>query len=130
MDLEVCKENSTEENIGTAMTAVKTLTHKYYRRSWKQRVSIIFLYLHPQIGNGNAKDVASLTGVNEHTLLGWLSQTKMIEYWITLWLSLWWQKLQFPCWNPVYKTCTATLIPSQQCVLKNIKGALAIVIIN
>jgi len=84
MDLEVRKENCMEENISTAMTPVKTLTHKYDRRSWKQRATIIFLYLHPQIGNGNAKDVASLTGVNEHTLLGWLSQTKMIQYWITL----------------------------------------------
>jgi hypothetical protein len=62
------------------MAAVRTLTYKYDQRSWKQRATIIFLFLHPQIRNKNSKDVASLTGVNEQTLLGWLSQTKMIEY--------------------------------------------------
>jgi hypothetical protein len=45
-------------------------------------------------------------------------------------LEVWWQKLQFPRWNPMYKTCTATSTPSQQCVLKNIESALAIVIVN
>jgi hypothetical protein len=84
MDLEVGHCKKRETNIDTDMSTSRTLTYKYDRRSWKQRATIVFLYLHPQIGNNNVKDTAALTGVNEHTLLGWLSQKKMIEYWIDL----------------------------------------------
>ena len=76
MDLEVGHCKKRETNIDTDMSTSRTLTYKYDRRSWKQRATIVFLYLHPQIGNNNAKDTAALTGVNEHTLLGWMSQKK------------------------------------------------------
>ena len=61
-----------------------------------------FPFLHPQIGKNNLKNVSLLTGVNENTLLGWLSQAKMIESWINLVESM------------VAKTAIASLEPFLQ----------------
>jgi hypothetical protein len=66
------------------MTSCHSLYRKIVNRSWIQRANIIFLFLHPWIGKQNTGITAELTGVNEHTLLGWLSQKKMIAMWIDI----------------------------------------------
>ena len=66
------------------MTCCRSLTRKLVDRSWIQRANIIFLFLHPRIGKHNTGITAELTGVNEHTLLGWLTQKKMIAMWIDI----------------------------------------------
>jgi hypothetical protein len=45
------------------------------------RANIIFLHLHPKIGCKDTRRTAELTGVQERTLAGWLSQKKMIKMW-------------------------------------------------
>ena len=60
------------------------MTYKYDKRSWLQRATLIFLYLHPKIGKKNANYISNLLGVNEHTLLGWMTQKKFISGWVDL----------------------------------------------
>jgi len=60
------------------------VTYKYDKRSWLQRATLIFLYLHPKIGKKNANYMSNLLGVNEHTLLGWMHQKKFISGWVDL----------------------------------------------
>ena len=66
------------------VTACRSLLSTFYNRTWLQRSNIIFLFLHPQVGNRNLNTTASLTGVNERTLSGWLTQKKMIEVWVDI----------------------------------------------
>jgi len=56
------------------MTSCHSLYRNIVNHSWIQRANIIFLFLHPWIGKQNTGITAELTGVNEHTLLGWLSK--------------------------------------------------------
>jgi hypothetical protein len=56
----------------------------HFFNTWLQRANIIFLLLHPQVGNRNTHRTAKLTGVQERTLSGWLSQKKMVEMWVDI----------------------------------------------
>jgi hypothetical protein len=73
-----------EEDKHEVMTSCYSLSRKFVDQSWMQRANIIFLFLHPWIGKQNTGITAELTGVNEHTLLGWLSQKKMTAMWIDI----------------------------------------------
>jgi hypothetical protein len=68
MDLAVHKDAHKPQCIDTAVTAVRTLTSKYDKRSWLQRATLIFLYLHPKIGNKNANYMSN--SMNIHYLAG------------------------------------------------------------
>ncbi len=59
----------------------RVLTATYNKRDWLMRANIIFLHLHPKIGNKDTRRTAELTGVQERTLAGWLSQKQMIKMW-------------------------------------------------
>jgi hypothetical protein len=76
-------ENLNPETVKT-VTACRSLCAKYKSRTWLQRSNIIFLFLHPQVGNRNIRTTADLTGVKERTLSGWLTQKKMIEMWVDI----------------------------------------------
>ena len=76
-------ENLNPETVKT-VTACRSLCAKYKSRTWLQRSNIIFLFLHPQVGNRNTRTTADLTGVKEQTLSGWLTQKKMIEMWVDI----------------------------------------------
>jgi hypothetical protein len=84
MDLAAHKDAHKQQCIDTAVTAVQTVMYKYDKRSWLQRATLIFLYLHPKIGKKNANYMSNLLGVNEHTLLGWMHQKKFISGWVDL----------------------------------------------
>jgi len=84
MDLAVHKDAQKPQCIDTAVTAVRTVTYKYDKRSWLQRATLIFLYLHPKFGKKNANYMSNILGVNEHTLLGWMTQKKFISGWVDL----------------------------------------------
>jgi len=79
----VLSENVNSKTV-EKVTACRSLLSTYYNRTWLQRSNIIFLFLHPQVGNRNLNTTASLTGVNERTLSGWLTQKKMIEVWVDI----------------------------------------------
>ncbi len=79
----VLSENVNSKTV-EKVTACRSLLSTYYNRTWLQRSNIIFLFLHPQVGNRNINTTASLTGVNERTLSGWLTQKKMIEIWVDI----------------------------------------------
>lgn len=83
LDLGV-SEKRNEETIEASLTNSRNVTTSYETRNWLQRATIIFLYLHPKIGAKKLADVAAITGVNEHTLSGWVSQKKLIACWLGL----------------------------------------------
>jgi hypothetical protein len=60
----------------TDMTRSRRVTDFYDQRSWLQRATIIFLFLHPKIGAETSADASAFTGVKENTLLCWLYQKK------------------------------------------------------
>ena len=62
----------------------RSLTGKNISRTWIQRAYIIFIYLHPQMGNKDVDYTCQLTGVKANTLLGWVRKSKMIECWISI----------------------------------------------
>jgi hypothetical protein len=45
------------------VTDCRSLSATYSKRTWLQRANIIFLFLHPQVGNRNTHRTAELTGV-------------------------------------------------------------------
>ena len=52
------------------------------RLTWKQRASIVYLYLHKQICNRNLANTASLTGVSLPTLRGWVTNPELMAKWL------------------------------------------------
>jgi len=66
------------------VTACCSLLTTYNKRTGLQHSNIIFLFLHPKVGNRNINTTASLTGVNERTQSGWLAQKKIIEIWVDI----------------------------------------------
>jgi len=84
LDVGVTSPDLMEETCHERMTKDRVLTSSYERRNWLQRAKVIFIHLHPKIGGKVPADTAALTGVNEHTLLGWLVQKKMISVWLDL----------------------------------------------
>ncbi len=66
------------------ITTIRSVPHTYDHQSWRQRAHITFLHLHLQIGARNSKDTTAITRANEHTQLGWLSQSSMIEGWVNI----------------------------------------------
>jgi len=62
-----------EEDKHKVMTSCQSLPSKLVEHSWVQQANIIFLSLHPWTGKKNTTITSELTGVNEHTLVGWLS---------------------------------------------------------
>jgi hypothetical protein len=66
-------ENCGSEKKFEKVTACHSLCATYNNRAWLQRASIIFFFLHPQVGNRNTHRTAELTGVQEQTLSEWLS---------------------------------------------------------
>jgi hypothetical protein len=69
---------------GEKMSSACTLSRKYVGFTWKQRVVIIFIFLHPEIGRRSHEVTCLLTGVKEQTLSAWLSQKRMIQMWVDL----------------------------------------------
>jgi len=72
LDIGVSAHSATVIVPETDMTRTRRLTDFYDRRSWLQRATIIFLFLHPKIGAENSADTSAFTGVKENTLLCWL----------------------------------------------------------
>jgi hypothetical protein len=66
------------------MPSTRALSAKYVGRTWKQRAVIIFIFLHPRMGQRNLGVTCALTGVKERTLSGWLTQKKMIKMWVDI----------------------------------------------
>lgn len=82
IDIGVVQVKSPEHVCSEALASTRSLSCKKEHRSWIQRANIIFLFLHPRIGHKNLAITSALSGVNEHTLSGWLHQRKMIATWI------------------------------------------------
>lgn len=66
----------------------RSLTVKNISRTWIQRSYIIFIFLHPHMGNRDIDYTCKLTGVKANTLLGWFRKSGMIECWISIVASL------------------------------------------
>lgn len=66
------------------VASVASYSSKQEHRTWLQRSHIIFLHLHPRIGRKCIATTSDLTGVNSHTLVGWLHQKSMIKMWVDL----------------------------------------------
>lgn len=82
IDVGVIQVENQEHVCSEALASTRSLSCQKAQRSWLQRANIIFLFLHPRIGQKNLAITSALSGVNEHTLSGWLHQKKMIATWI------------------------------------------------
>jgi hypothetical protein len=82
MDIAALQVENQEHVCSEALASTRSLSCKKEQRSWLQRANIIFLFLHPRIGQKNLAITSALSGVDEHTLSGWLHQRKMIATWI------------------------------------------------
>jgi hypothetical protein len=60
------------------MSSTRALSRTYVGQTWKQRAIIIFIFLHPKIGNRNMDLTCLLTRVKHPTLSGWLCQKRMM----------------------------------------------------
>jgi len=81
-------ESQYQEEVDVAVIQPRSLTAKLISRTWIQRSFIIFIHLHPQMGNKDLEYTCSLTGVKGNTLLGWLLKPKMMECWINIVASM------------------------------------------
>jgi hypothetical protein len=82
IDIGVLQVESQEHVCSEALASTCSLSCKKEQRSWLQCANIVSLFLHPRIGQKNLAITSALSGVNEHTLSGWLHQRKMIATWI------------------------------------------------
>jgi len=62
----------------------RSLTGKIISRSWIQRAYILFIYLHPRMGNKDLDYTCQLTGVKGNTLLGWVRKSEMMQCWVPI----------------------------------------------
>jgi hypothetical protein len=89
LDLPVSSQQSQyQDEVDNAVVQPRSLTKKLVSRTWIQRSFIIFIYLHPQMGNKNIDYTCRLTGVKANTLLGWITKPSLIECWIKIVTSL------------------------------------------
>jgi hypothetical protein len=83
-DLSLVSSNESNDGTGERIASLRTLSTTKVGRTWKQCAVIVFIFLHPRIGQRNLELTCSLTGVKERTLSGWLCQKKMIQMWVDL----------------------------------------------
>jgi hypothetical protein len=62
----------------------RSLTDKNISWTWIQRAYIIFIFLHPHIGNRDLDYTCKFTRVKANTLLGCVRKSRMIECWISI----------------------------------------------
>ena len=74
-------QEGANENGDISVVKPRSLTPKNCARTWIQRSFIIFIHLHPALGNQDVDYTCRLTGVKSNTLLGWLSKPEMVSCW-------------------------------------------------
>jgi hypothetical protein len=89
LDLPVSSQQSQDqEEVEVSVIQPRSLTKKLVSCTWIQCSLIIFIYLHPQMGNKDLDNTCRLTGVKANTLLGWIIKPRLIEYWVKIVSSL------------------------------------------
>ncbi len=80
LDLPVSSQQSqNQEVVEVSVVQPWSLTKKLVSCIWIQCSFIIFIYLHPQMGNKDLDYTCRLTGVKANTLLGWIMKPFLPE---------------------------------------------------
>jgi hypothetical protein len=89
LDLPVHIADTGDADTDIRVSQMRSVIPKNCRRSWIQCSYIIFcMHLHPNIGGNDIEYTCKLTGVNNNTLVGWLSKPSMVSFWPPLVASI------------------------------------------
>ena len=88
-------DESADNESASVTVSMVPAKRKRHVVSWTTRAVAIFMYLHPNLLNGKAREVASLFGVDRTTFLAWVSTTRkknFIHCWYHMVKDLTWRK--------------------------------------